>query len=73
MSFVININYYATCNIIFCSLFFLPSLECVDRKYGKGTMVKYENDIKKKANQKCIDVLHKRMKLKSKENITPEE
>ena len=33
-------------------------------------MIKYENE---KANQKCIDVLHKRMKLKAKENITPEQ
>ena len=44
--------------------FFTPSLECVDRKYGKGTMLKYENEIKKKANQKCIDVFHKKMKMK---------
>ena len=46
----------------------LPSRECVDHNYRKGTMIKYGNEMKKNANEKCIDVFHKRMKLKSKEN-----
>lgn len=53
---------------------FFSCIECVDRKYGKGTVLKYESEIKKKCNQKCIDVFHKRMKVKAegKENHKPE-
>ena len=45
----------------------------MDREYGKGTVLKYESEIKK-CNQKCIDVFHKRMKVKAegKENHKPE-
>ena len=57
------------------SLIFCSPIECVDRKYRKGTLIKYESEIKKKCNQKCVDVLHKRMKLKveGKENDNPRE
>ena len=53
---------------------FFSYIECVDRKYGKGTVLKYESEIKK-CNQKCIDVFHKRMKIKAegKEKHKPEE
>ena len=42
---------------------------------ARRTVLKYESEIKKKCNQKCIDVFHKRMKIKveGKENLKPEE
>lgn len=46
---------------LFPTLFY-PCVDCVDRKYGKGTFTKYEHEIKQKCNQKCIDVCHKRIK-----------
>ena len=45
----------------------------MDHKYGKGTVLKYESEIKK-CNQKCIDVFHKGMKGKAEgKNHKPEE
>ena len=36
--------------------------ECVERKFGKGTMDELSGKIRGKINQKCIDTLHKRIK-----------
>ena len=30
-------------------------LECIDMKYGKGTVSKNREDFKSRLNQKCID------------------
>lgn len=30
-------------------------VECVERKFGKGTMKEYGSSILKKCNQKCLD------------------
>lgn len=48
---------------------------CIDKKYGPGTMVQNEAIIKKKYNQKCIDVANKRVKKlkQEKENNNPSE
>ncbi len=40
--------------------------DCIDKKYGRGAMLKNEHEIKKKCNQKCIDVAsNKRMEQNS--------
>lgn len=33
--------------------------ECIDRKYGNGTFITNEHDIKRRCNQKCIDVANR--------------
>ena len=39
-----------------------PCSECVEQKFGKGTMDELSDVIRSKVNQKCIDTLHKRIK-----------
>ena len=49
-------------NVLFC----LP--ECIDRKFGPGTVEKHIKTIKQKCNQKCIDKLNKTVKVKEEVN-----
>lgn len=51
---------YLTSTLVFTTIF--QSVDCIDQKYGSGTTVKHEQDIKRKCNQKCLDVCSKRKK-----------
>ena len=51
---------HAICEIL------LYIIDCVDRKYGLGTFLKNEHDIKKRCNQKCIDISKKLKKQAAK-------
>ena len=63
-------------NVSVCINYYLLTVAaCIDKKYGLGTMVQNEAIIKKKCNQKCIDVANKRVKKlkQEKENNNPSE
>ena len=43
--------------------------ECVEKKFGEGVMDRLCTTIRCKVNQKCLDILNKRIKKEGKENI----
>ena len=49
-------------NVLFC----LP--ECINQKFGPGTVEKHIKTIKRTCNQKCIDKLNKTVKVKEEVN-----
>jgi len=51
------------CIGIFVSLY----TECVDKRFGRGTMVKERQVIRRKCNKKCIDVADEKVKKEVKE------
>lgn len=44
---------------------FLFITECIDVKFGKGTVQSNIKVIRRKCNQKCIDIGHKWLKIKT--------
>ena len=50
-------------DIIDCLLLFPP--ECVDFKFGKEMIGRVHGELRRKANQKCIDKYNKKIKLSS--------
>ena len=41
-------------------------LECIDKKFGKDTILRQGHTIRRKCNQKCIDVHNKKVKKEGK-------
>ena len=44
-------------------------IECVEKRWGAGTMNKIRDDLRAKANQKCLDKQRK-IKIENKEEKT---